>query len=156
MSKTVLMRFGNSDISLQYEIDGNIVKQVEGTKDLGVFVDQKFSFKEHCIKIVKNSNFLCYNLLKIFNFCDCKNKFCLFKTYIRPIIEYNVLFYYPMHKQNILILENVQKRFTKRICPKGLCYNQRLDLFGDMSIQKSAMINALIFMYKVIFLRNVC
>ena len=50
----------------------------------------------------------------------------------------------------MLLLENVQKRFTKKICLKGLNYSQRLDLLEDMSVQKRLMINALLYMYKII------
>ena len=151
ISKTVFMRFGKSAFPLDYKIQNECIKQVNQVKDLGVIVDYKLSFKDHCLKVVKNSNFLIYNFLKIFKFCDFRNKYYLFKIYIKPILEYNILFYYPITKNCEKFLENIQKRFTKKICPKGLNYGQRLELLDDMSIQKGLMINALLFMYKIIF-----
>ena len=82
-----------------------------------------------------------------------KNKFMFISIIdikINKFLEYNLLFYYPHHKESILNLENIQKRFTKRICAKGMIYCQRLELLSDMSIQKSAMVGALVFMYKII------
>ena len=38
-----------------------------------------------------------------------------FITYVRPILEYNSCVWNPHHKEYITLLENVQRRFTKRI-----------------------------------------
>ena len=39
------------------------------------------------------------------------------------------------------ILENVQKLFTKYICPRGISYSQRGELLSDMSIKRRYMIS---------------
>ena len=38
-----------------------------------------------------------------------------FLTYVRPLVEYNSVVWSPYRKGDILAIENVQRRFTKRI-----------------------------------------
>jgi len=50
-----------------------------------------------------------------------------FTTYIRPILEYNSNVWNPSHKYLIDQLENVQRRFTKRVTTlKNYSYLERL------------------------------
>ena len=39
----------------------------------------------------------------------------LFKTLIRPVLEYGNVAWCPILKKHVLLTENVQRRFTKRI-----------------------------------------
>ena len=48
-------------------------------------------------------------------------------------MDYNICFWFPTSKY-INVVENIQKRFTKRICPQGLSYSQRLKYLSDSSI----------------------
>ena len=52
-------------------------------------------------------------------------------TYIRPILEYNSNVWNPSHKYLIDQLENVQRRFTKRVTSlKNYSYPERLAILG--------------------------
>jgi hypothetical protein len=54
-----------------------------------------------------------------------------FTTYIRPILEYNSNVWNPSHKYLIDQLENVQRRFTKRVTSlKNYTYPERLAILG--------------------------
>ena len=64
ISKTDFMRFGKSGLPLDYKIQNECIKQVNQVKDLGVIVDYKLSFKDHCLKVVKNSNLFIFNFFK--------------------------------------------------------------------------------------------
>ena len=39
----------------------------------------------------------------------------VFKVYVRPILEYNSVTWSPMLKKDIVCIEKVQRRFTKRL-----------------------------------------
>ena len=80
-----------------------------------------------------------------------ENKYFMFQVYIRPILDYNLVFYYPRTRELVSLLEKVQRRFTKYICPRGLSYHQRLELLNGMSIEKSYKIMALTTIYKILF-----
>ena len=54
-----------------------------------------------------------------------------FIAYIRPILEYNSNVWNPSYKYLIDQLENVQRRFTKRvICLRNYSYVERLAILG--------------------------
>ena len=66
----------------------------------------------------------------ISRFIECKSAEImvpLFKSLVRPLLEYGNAVWYPYLKKHITLIENVQRRFTKRIVGFGeLEYNQRL------------------------------
>ena len=80
-----------------------------------------------------------------------ENKYFIFKIFIKPLLDYNLIFYFPRTKSLISLLEKVQRRFTKRICPVGLSYEQRLKLLSCFTIEKHYKIAALVIMYKILF-----
>ena len=60
----------------------------------------------------------------------------LYKTLVRPILDYCIPVWRPNTKKDIIKLEKVQKGFTKMIegC-KGKSYEQRLDKLGITSLE---------------------
>ena len=132
ISKTVVITFGSYVVLSDYTISGKQINRVKETKDLGLIVDQGITFKSHFLKIIKKANFFAYNVIKILKSCSAQNKVLIFKTYIRPILEYNIILYFPRQRDLKTQIENVQKRFTKRIFPWGISYSQRLELLSDV------------------------
>ena len=61
----------------------------------------------------------------------------LYKTLIRPILEYCVSVWRPHAKKDVLTLEKIQKRYTKIIdgC-KRKSYSQRLEKLGITTIEE--------------------
>ena len=50
-----------------------------------------------------------------------------FVVYVRPVLEYNSITWSPHLKQDIMMLEKVQRRFTKRLRRyRNLSYTDRL------------------------------
>ena len=135
LTKTVVIRFGKSDDSPNYSINGKVIVCTKETKDLGLVIDNKLNFQSHCLKVVKKANFFCYNVLRAFRYSNLDNKFFVFKLYIRPIIEYGIMFYFPYLKKLQSLIEKIHRGFTKRICPHGLSYSQRLQLLSDVSVE---------------------
>ena len=129
------------------------MKYTDSVKDLGIIVDHKFKFIDHCEKVIKRTSYLSkYSVLRIFKLCDFKTKYFIFKTYILPIILYNIEFYYPTTYNLKKSVESVQRRFSKRICPPGMSYAERLMLLSDVSIEYKHKLLTLSYMYKLLFL----
>ena len=80
-----------------------------------------------------------------------ENKYFIFQIFIRPIVDYNIVIYFPRTKFLLKLLEKVQRKFTKRICPCGLTYEQRLVLLSGMSVEKGYKIRTLTIMYRIMF-----
>ena len=149
--KTCILRFGKPKNNVDYKIDGISLKQLNEVKDLGVFIDKTLGFGTQCLSVVKRASYLSYSVLKIFKFATMESKYFIFKIFIKPLLDYNLIFYFPRTKTLISLLEKVQRRFTKRICPVGLSYEQRLKLLSGFTIEKHYKITALLIMYKILY-----
>ena len=93
-----------------------LLDETTAEKDLGVFVDCDLAFDTQVSDMVKRANRLCGLLL---GNIQCKKKIImvpLFKALIRPILEYGNVVWSTGLKKHTNLIENVQRRFTKKIC----------------------------------------
>ena len=75
-----------------------------------------------------------------------------FKVYVRPLLEYNSSIWSPSLKKDIEIIENVQRRFTKRVFGlSAFTYYQRLVYLGLESLELRRLRNDLLLTYKILF-----
>jgi hypothetical protein len=84
-------------------------------KVLGVLIDDKLSFKEHIYECVNKASRMCTLIL---NNVQNVNNFVLirlFKCFVRPLLEYASVVYSPHHVGLIDLIENVQRKFTKKV-----------------------------------------
>ena len=84
---------------------------VDSVKDLGVYIDNQLDFSKHCSEMVKKAN----KILATFHHLDAENKIPLYKSLVRPYMEYGVEAWCPRSKKNIRLLESIQRRATKLI-----------------------------------------
>jgi len=87
----------------------------EKVRDLGVVVDSHLCFSEHIANIVRKA----HQRANLIHWCFIsKNPDLLvkaFKVYVRPILEFNSPVLSPSLSKGILLIESVQRKFTKRI-----------------------------------------
>ena len=78
----------------------------------------------------------------------------LYKTYIRPLAEYNTCSWSPCLKSEIKEVESIQRRITKSICQRSnitfSSYEERLTKLNLESLQSRRIKNDLILLYKVV------
>ena len=102
------------------------------------------------VDVVKKAfNMLGFIAQKIeYRSCDVLLK--LYKTLVRPHLEYCVQFWSPCYRKDIIKLERVQKRFTQ-MPPglDGLSYKERLDRLGLFSLERRRLRGNLIEVYKI-------
>ena len=75
-----------------------------------------------------------------------------FLTYVRPLLEYNSIVWSPYHKCDIVAIENLQRRFIKRL--PGVAehsYSKRLLSLNLPSLELQRLHFDLIWCYKIIF-----
>ena len=100
-------------------------------KDLGILVDSKLSFETHINKSVQTANRITGVIKRNFKFMEDETFLNLYKTLVRPHLEYSSVVWDPVTIRDQKLIEGVQRRATKLIPDiKELSYEQRLIKLG--------------------------
>jgi len=71
---------------------------------------------------------------------------------VRPLLEYNSVIWSPSLIKDIDLIEQVQRRFTKRLrCLDGVAYTDRLKRLNLPSLELRRLHLDLVFCYKIVF-----
>ena len=124
-SSILYLGWGNPRNSCLWE-DKEISRSV-AQKDLGVIVSSDMKHTAHCAYVASKA---VQRIGLIFRCFKTRNPDCLirlYKTYIRPILEYNSPIWSPHLLQDIDRIENVQRSFLRRLSGyEDLSYSERL------------------------------
>ena len=117
--------------------DGEVrLETVESEKDLGVIIDSALSFGEHIGSKISIANRNLGLIFKTFTFMDKDMFLNLFKSLVRPHLEYASTVWSPQHKKDMIAIENVQRRATRMLsCLRGKTYPERLKILGLPSLE---------------------
>ena len=127
VNKCKIMHLGYDNGKHEYNLNGTILSETIEEKDLGVLIDNKLRFSSHIKSIVAKANRM-IGLIKIsFESVDKEMFLTLYKTLVRPLLEYCVHAWSPHYMSDITLLENVQRRATKMVRELSqLSYEDRL------------------------------
>ena len=151
-NKCTSLHLGRKNISLSYNLNGNILPNVNEIKDLGILVDRNLKFKHHITNIVTKAQQKSCLILRCFKSRNPKLLFKAFTTYVRPILEYCCPVWSPVSPVDIAELEAVQRRFTKRLAGyKYKPYGERLLLLGADSIELRRLRLNLTMIFNIVF-----
>ena len=134
--KCHVLHFGNSNKRMKYTFGGQILESVEEEKDLGVIICRNAKPHLQCSKASKKANQvlgqLCRNVISKDKITFSK----LYKTYVRPHLEYAIQVWNPWNVGDIEMLEKVQRRATRQIPGFGkMEYEDRLKSLGLTTLQ---------------------
>ena len=96
-------------------------------KDLRVTFDKELKFRSHIRNIVSKANSRVGIIKRTFEYLTIENFKILYKSQVRPVLEYCTDIWYPTYAKDMVEVEKVQKRATKLV--KGLehkPYSERL------------------------------
>ena len=129
--KCKILHLGKHNPGYSYTIgednDKITLETTDLEKDLGIFIDPNLDFKKHIKTTVKKASYAGYKILKNFSYKTSNILVPLFKTLVRPILEYGNSVWNNKLKKYTTMIENVQRKFTKHI--KGISnlpYEDRL------------------------------
>ena len=127
------------------------IRSVSSCRDLGVTVSHDLSPREYCKNIVK-STFHKIKLFRLgFSCTDISFAIEMFKTYLRPSLEYNTQIWSPHLISDINMVERVQRKFTKYLPGYwNLSYVQRLNALNLQSLEERRLIFDLVLMFKIV------
>ena len=102
-----------------FPVDSNPLKRVQSYKYLGVLITADLTWSTHLQMIyTKTRKLLCMFYRIFYSNSTSSTMLKLYKSFIRPNLEYAAVLWDVYHSKDVAILENVQK-FALRICTKS-------------------------------------
>ena len=129
-SKCSVLHMGKKNLKNKYYMDSECtipLKSTDSEKDVGVTFSTDLKLKKHISNVIKKANQLTGLVKRSFVHLDKTLLLNLYKTVIRPHLEYANVIWHPMFKDGLKALEKVQRRVTKLIPElKLMSYRDRL------------------------------
>ena len=124
-------------------------------QDLGVTVNQEFTWRTHIDNSIKKANSTMAWIMRVIIVKDITTMTQLFKTLVRPHLEYCVQLWSPQPKHGnweiIKRIEEVQRNFTRQMNGLGsLSYKQRLEKLDLTTLLERRARGDLIETYKIL------
>ena len=151
ISKCVALHFGYGNPKHTYSLDSQVVARAVCEKDLGVHVTEDLKFSLHVAKCVRKAESVLAAINRTIVSRDSKVYLKLYKQLVRPCLEYATPVWNPHYVRDVQLLENVQRRATRRIGNlNDLSYADRLTSLGLLSLEKRRKIADLVEVYKIV------
>jgi len=115
-------------------------------KDLGVIISEDLKWQKQCSEAVRKANRMLQGMIKR-NFIDRSQEtiILLYKSLVRPHLEYCYQIWSPYYKKDIKLIEGVQRRATKLVTGmQVLNYNDGLKRLGLQRLEGRRMRSDLI------------
>ena len=120
-------------------------------KDLGVYVSNSLKPSAQSVKSANRAMSVLRMVKRNFPKIDREDFAVLYKTYIRPHMEYCVQAWSPYMVKDIEVLEKVQRRATKCVVGmKSKTYEERLKLLKLTTLERRRQRGDLIEVYKIL------
>ena len=127
------------------------LKEIQKEKDLGVIIDNKLSFKEHIAHCTAKANRMVGLIRRSFDFLNERTFVLLFKSMVRPFLEYGNCVWNPTQKGLLNELEDVQRRATRTLSHlKDKTYSERLRILKLPCLEHRRTRGSMIETYKYI------
>ncbi|MES9881006.1 MAG: reverse transcriptase domain-containing protein, partial [Sedimenticola sp.] len=127
------------------------LESVEQQKDLGLHIDNKLKFSEHTTKSVSKANRNLGLIARTFTYLDKEIFLQLYKSLVRPHLEYATPVWSPLLKKDRIAIENVQRRATRLLRGYVNCsYQERLRTLGLPSLEYRRERADLLQVYKIL------
>ena len=155
IGKCKVVQYGNVTFDTDYQMmneDGTLVdlQTAESEKDLGIHFTSSLRFDLHISKVVNKANSITGLIKRNFVYMDNEHFLLLYKSLVRPHLDYGNSIYNPITKKNKRILENVQRRATKLV--PGLqnnTYEYRLRALNLPTLEYRRQRGDLIILFKI-------
>jgi len=151
IGKCKVMHFGQTNQFREYFMSNRKLEVVTEEKDLGVWISQDLKASHQCSQAYLKANKLLGVLHRTVKCKDTANLLCFYKSIIRPHLEFCTSAWSPHYSKDKLLLEKVQRRFTRMIPHlKQLPYDERLSELKLWSLEDRRIRSDLIEVYKMV------
>ena len=127
VQKCKTMHVGFNNPGYEYSMDGKKLETTEEERDLGVIMSRKLKPGKQCAKAARTAQMVLGQIARAFHFRDKHVFLKLYKTYVRPHLEFAGQAWAPWTAADKDLLENVQRRAVRMVSGlKSANYEDRL------------------------------
>lgn len=149
--KCCCLHLGHNNTSSQYSLGSCSLSNVQCITDLGINFSADLKPSTHCFKVAARAHRLLSIFKLAFKFLDMHSLTCIYKSLVRPNLEYCSEVWCPYYVKDIDVLERVQRRFT-RFLPayRHLSYDERLKVYKLHTLYARRLCRDLTTVYKIL------
>jgi len=92
-----------------------LIEAKGAVKDLGIMLEDNLAFKQHIDNITESAKRMSAWVFRTFNTREQLPLMTLYKSLVRPLVEYSSALWSPISKADINKLEAIQKSFVRKI-----------------------------------------
>jgi len=134
--KCIVLHFGRNNPMHKYTIGKHKLAAASNARDLGVIVDTSCKPSLHVNKIAKRAHAVLSQVRRATTIRDSQTFPQLYKTFIRPLLESAAPVWSPSKREDVSVLERVQRRAFRMISDMGhMSYDEKLQSLGVQTLE---------------------
>ena len=131
VGKCKVLHVGRMNGRYEYRIGNELLTEATEEKDLGVWIGNDLKPVAQCERAAKAANSALGLITRCFHYRTKSVFVPLYKTFVRPKLEYAVAVWSPWLKKDEEVMEKVQQRFVRLLSDVGGdTYEDKLQLVG--------------------------
>ena len=151
IKKCRVMHIGKKNNEFEYYIGGANIESAKEEKDLGVWVESTLKPTTQCESAAKNGNAALGLIMRVFHYRTKSTLVPLYKTFVRPKLEYAAMAWSPWLEKDMEAIEKVQKRMVRMLSDvRGGTYEEKLKEIGMTTLKDRRTRGDLIETYKTL------
>ncbi len=129
--KCHVLHIGRNNLCHKYTLGGVELSSTEEERDIGVLISKNLKPTKQCERAARTANGILSQILRAFSYRDKVILPRIYKTYVRPHLEFAAPAWSPWLRGDIDTLEKVQKRLVKSVQGlTGPTYEEKLQELG--------------------------
>ena len=150
VGKCKVMHIGKNNPKYEYEMKGQKMSETVKEKDLGVLIENNLKPSAQCEAAAKKANQVLGQITRSFHYQKKDVFMQLFKTFVRPHLEYASSVWCPWTEKDCETLEKVQQRAVRMVSDfRGVTYEEKLKEAGMTTLKERRKRGDLIETFKV-------
>ena len=151
VNKCKVLHVGSKNPRYEYTLNGEKIATANEEKDLGIWMDTSLKPTKQCTVAARSANFALGQIQRAFHYRRKSNLVPLYKSFVRPKLEFAVAAWCPWQEGDIKVLERVQERLIRMISDvQGATYDEKLRDAGLTTLKERRTKGDLIEAYKTL------